>query len=279
MKKKRRKNSDRIVRGTPLRYNASQQAKYKKALVALVEKMAKQTEREITKLFGTPTSEVYFAQDASVASQARIVTNKLARKFDNLFGRKAPELAERMIKGANQASNATLKSSLKKISEGLVVKNNLMTGRLREVLKATVAENVALIKSIAQDYQGRVQKAVLRSVTSGNGLQELMPELRKFEGISYRKARFIALDQTRKTYNNINANRMQKVGVQKFEWVHSGGGDKPREDHIAMSGNIYSFDDPPVIDEKTGERGLPGQAPGCKCIMQPVYEFNEEESE
>jgi SPP1 gp7 family putative phage head morphogenesis protein len=217
--------------------------------------------------------------DESIASQARIITNQLIKKFDALFGRKAPLIAERMIKETNKVSNVALKSSLKKISEGLVIKNNLMTGRLREVLKATVAENVSLIKSIAQDYQSRVQKSVLRSVTTGNGLQDLISQLQKYEGISYRKARFIALDQTRKTYNNINANRMQKVGVQKFEWVHSGGGDKPREDHIEMSGNIYSFDDLPVINQRTGETGIPGQAPGCRCIMRPVYEFNEEESE
>jgi SPP1 gp7 family putative phage head morphogenesis protein len=277
--KKRRKSlrSDKILRGAALRYNASVQEKYKLMLTALVKKMARDTEREIAYLF-TIDSPVG-VMDESLASQARIITNKLTKKFDTLFGRKAPLLAERMIKNTNRVSNTALKGSLKKISEGLVLKNNLMTGRLREVLKATVAENVSLIKSIAQDYQGRVQKAVLRSVTSGNGLQDLMPALRKYEGISYRKARFIALDQTRKTYNNINADRMQKVGVQKFEWVHSGGGDKPREDHIAMSGNIYSFDNLPIIDEKTGERGIPGQAPGCRCIMVPVYEFNEEESE
>jgi len=70
---------------------------------------------------------------------------------------------------------------------------------------------------------------------------------------------------------------MEKVGVKKFKWLHSGGGQKPRKDHIEMNGNIYSFDDLPVIDKRTGERGIPGQAINCRCRMAPVIEFDNDE--
>jgi SPP1 gp7 family putative phage head morphogenesis protein len=97
--------------------------------------------------------------------------------------------------------------------------------------------------------------------------------LQEYEGVTLRRARNIALDQTRKAYNNINKGRMQAIGVQKFEWVHSGGGQKPRELHIELDGQVFSFDDLPVIDERTGERGIPGQAINCRCTMVPVIEF------
>jgi uncharacterized protein with gpF-like domain len=44
-----------------------------------------------------------------------------------------------------------------------------------------------------------------------------------------------------------------------------------------MDGNVYSFDDPPIIDKNTGERGIPGQAINCRCFMVPVIEFEDEE--
>ena len=70
---------------------------------------------------------------------------------------------------------------------------------------------------------------------------------------------------------------MEKLGLKKFEWLHSGGGHHPRPDHVAMSGNIYSFTSLPIIDSKTGERGIPGQAINCKCVMRPVIEFEQGE--
>ena len=42
-----------------------------------------------------------------------------------------------------------------------------------------------------------------------------------------------------------------------------------------MSGKVYRLDDPPVIDARTGERGLPGQAIFCRCTMQPIVKFGD----
>jgi len=119
---------------------------------------------------------------------------------------------------------------------------------------------------------------VLRSVTTGQGMADLMPQIKKYGDMTDRRAKNVALDQTRKAYNTINADRMKKVGIQKFEWIHSMGGIKPREDHIEMDGNIYSFDDLPVVNKDTGERGLPGSQINCKCTMRPVVVFDEEEA-
>jgi len=40
---------------------------------------------------------------------------------------------------------------------------------------------------------------------------------------------------------------------------------------------IFSFDDLPVIDRRSGERGIPGQAINCRCRMAPVIEFDNDE--
>ena len=88
-------------------------------------------------------------------------------------------------------------------------------------------------------------------------------------------AKNVALDQTRKAYQSMNAERMRAAGVKSFEWIHSGGGQKPRPDHVAMSGNVYRYDNLPVIDKRTGERGIPGQAPNCRCTARPVLDFGD----
>ena len=149
--------------------------------------------------------------------------------------------------------------------------------RWKEVMTASIAENVGLIKSISEKYLTDVQGAVMRSITNGNGLQDLIPALERHEGITRRRARNIALDQTRKAYNSLNKGRMEALGIKKFEWLHTGGSQNPREDHIELSGQIFSFDNPPVIDKRTGERGFPAQLPNCRCRMLPVITFGDVE--
>jgi SPP1 gp7 family putative phage head morphogenesis protein len=205
------------------------------------------------------------------------LTNALTAKFEQLFSLAARPLAEKMVTKASRASEAQLSMSLKKLSGGVTLSKKSIAGTLRTAFKASVTENVGLIKSIATDYQSRMQGAVMRSITTGNGLKDLTRHFESYEGITKRKAKNLAIDQTRKAYNTMNAGRMKKSGIKKYQWLHSGGGQKPRPDHIAMNGNIYSFDDPPVIDEQTGERGIPGQAYNCGCTMLPIVEFDEGE--
>lgn len=266
-----------MFRGEVLSYNASQGAKYVAALTGLVAKMMATTKREVLRLFETDAAAAHFAMDATIASAARILTNELAARFNALFAERAKGLATTMVDGADRASKAALHSSLQKLSGGLSLKTSIRSPALENIYKASVVENVGLIKSIAGEYQEKVQGAVMRSITTGNGLQDLVPALEQYEGQTNRRAKNIALDQTRKAYNSINKGRMQALGVDSFMWHHSGGGAHPREDHIAMDGQVYQFDNLPVIDQKTGERGIPGQAINCRCTMSPVFSFNRED--
>lgn len=267
--------SNRTIKGTRLAYNAGSQNRYRKQLTDLIDSISSDVTKEVTKFFEKPLAENYFAQDASVASQAEILMNALMAKFSKILNIKAKTLAESMVKTETKNSATSLKASTKKISDSLTLNTNFVNKDLKEILKASVSENVNLIKSIGEEYLTQVKGSVLRSITTGNGLASLVPALQKQKGISYRKAKNIALDQTRKVYNNINVERMRVLGFEEYEWLHSGGGQRPRKDHIAMNGKIYRLDNPPVIDRKTGERGHPGQAINCGCTMRPVVKFKE----
>lgn len=262
-----------ILRGGALNYNAAAEARYYAQLAALIKRMTKETREKIESFFTEPHAEEYFAQDASVSSQARILTNAIAKKFDQIFAFRAKPLAESTVREADKNSSTALHSSLKDLSGGLSFKTTVLTGELEDVISASVTENVGLIKSIASQYLGSVQGAVMRSITTGNGLQDLVPFLNKQEGITLRRARIIAQDQTRKAYANISKIRMQKLGLKQFEWLHSSGGAEPRKLHIELSGKIFDFDNPPVIDLKSGERGFPAQLPNCRCRYRPVITF------
>jgi SPP1 gp7 family putative phage head morphogenesis protein len=264
------------LKGEPLNPNIGVEKDYFEDLENLILIMTEEAEDRLDHFFKTPHAENYFtAQDISVSSQARILLAALLRNFERLFGERAKPMAERMTRRADKNSAQQLKKSLKKLAEGVTLSTNFMNGPIADVYKASIEENVSLIKSIAAQYHKAISGAVYRSITTGQGLKELVPFLQKYKGVTLRRARFIAEDQTRKAFNTLNKARMQELGVDQYEWLHTGGSQHPRPLHVRMSGNIYKFSKPPIIDEKTKERGIPGQLVNCRCRMIPVIKFKE----
>jgi SPP1 gp7 family putative phage head morphogenesis protein len=275
-KKKRWANQFKpnVIKGTPLTPNMMVAQRYYKTLEKMVNTMSETIEKRIISLFESELGEQYFAQDESIASQARITINELARRFDELFAERSKIIADRVAAQSDKAALSAVQESLKQMSGGLVISQSAMTDDINEILKASVAENVQLIRSISQQYLKNVQGAVMRSITTGRGLQDLVPYLHKQRSITLRRSRIIAMDQTRKAYGALSQKRMRNAGVKKFEWLHTGGSNEPRKLHQHLSGQIFSYDNPPIIDKTTGERGFPAQLINCRCKAIPVLEFS-----
>lgn len=280
-------NRNVSLRGTRLAYNIALQEKYNKELTRIVRDMIKETKKEIAELFRSEIAQKYIksqkeasAMDASIASKARILMNLLLDKFSQLFAFKSRLLAERMVNNTTKASSAVLHTSLKQLSGGLSLKTGVVPKGMEEVAKALIEENVSLIKSIPQEYLKNVTGAVMRSITTGAGMADLLPEIKKYSGQSERRATNIALDQTRKAYNSINKARMQKIGVKQFEWVHSGGGQFPRESHRKINGHIFNFENLEAQQAALGvpekDQGIPGHPINCRCTMIPIIKFEDE---
>ena len=267
------RNNKPVIRGKALAYNAGHAARYHAKLAGLVKQMRKATEKAIRNLFDTDHAQAHFGQDASVASQARIVLNGLDRRFSDLFGSVAKTIAPDMVNQANKLSGKAVEGSLKELSGGSTIKLSAMNPAMQNVMKAAVAENVQLIKSIAKDYLHQVGQQVMRSIVSGQGLSDLLPAIQERGNVTESRAKLIAYDQTRKVYSSLNSLRVKNAGVKKFEWIHSGGGQRPRELHLKYDGQIFDFSNPPIIDENTGERGMPGQAINCRCTLRPIVDF------
>lgn len=266
---------NKVLKGKPLAYSAPLHRKYEKQLTQISRQMTAQTTREIKKLFKQFAQDEAIALDASVASQSRILMNAISRKFEDFFNVKSRAFSKAMVEQADKQSQNVLRLSLKDLSGGLTIDVKKISPAQREIIKASITQNVSLIKSIKQKYFTQVEGAVARSIVGGGDINDLIKDLLKYEKMTLRRARFIALDQTKKVYVSLNAERSKAVGLDKFEWLHSGRGKEPRQEHIAMNGKIYSYSDPPVIDSKTGQRGLPGELPNCGCVARPILDFEE----
>lgn len=261
-------------RGQPLNYNISVEARYRDALWRMVAQMQRETLATMRKL-ETIAGDASVAMDVSLASQARILTNALRAKFQAAFNRQAQSLADRFARDTEAASRGSLHASLKELSGGISLKTSVLPPPVREAVKAGIAENVNLIRSIPEQYFQRLQGSVMRNIQRGDGTAGILRTVKALGLVTESRAALIARDQTSKATTALNAARMRALNVRKFEWLHSGGGKEPRKLHEDLSGQVFDLDDPPVIDDKTGERGLPGQLINCRCRMVPVVDYGE----
>ena len=240
----------------------------------MIRPMVAEFEREIERVLRV---EKYGAMDASLVSRLAAIFSDLDDKWARRFAQAARKLTDRMTERVDTASRNNLNSSLRDVAGDLTLSAPKRPADLVDKMAAATVENVALIKSIPTQYAERIQSSVMSSVqTGGKGSAQILKEVRHIGQSTEKRAQLIARDQTRKITSAMNAARAQAVGVEEFEWVHSGGSNDPRPEHVAMNGKIYRYDDPPIIDPKTGERGMPGQLINCGCTARPIIRFTTE---
>ena len=80
----------------------------------------------------------------------------------------------------------------------------------------------------------------------------------------------LARDQIAKLNGDITQQQQQDAGVVEYVWSTSGDS-RVRPSHAALNHKRFRWDDPPVVDEKTGRRCHPGKDYQCRCCALPVF--------
>ena len=234
--------------GKPLVPSAAIADDLQSTMLTLIRRMCQETKRELKAMFEHPAYALDKADDdGNPASQARIIINKLERKYGPLFKKWAKKASKRMVERTLKHSTIQLTQSLKDAGDAMVVNPGFMNDRLREITTASANEAADLIKLIPQKYLSEVAGQVMRSITTGKGMADLIPYLSDKYGQNIRHARNVAHDQTRKTFTAISRARLDAAGVKEFEWRHSHGGRHPRKLHQELNGKVFRFDDPCLL--------------------------------
>lgn len=213
-------------------------------------------------------NEPVMAADAVPAKELQKAVKKLAKRWNRNFDEAAPELAKWFSKNAAKRSDKKLKKILRQ--GGFSVKWR-MTKAQRDILHATVNQNVSLIKSIPQQYLKNVEGDVMRSVQTGRDLDGLVKDLMKNYKVSFKRAAFIARDQNNKCTSALNRARQQELGITHAIWMHSHAGKVPRPTHVKMHGKKYSLAKG-MWDSHEKKWIHPGELINCRCTQRPVVE-------
>jgi len=264
---------------------------YRNAMMKLIKDMIRDY-RVLFSIYRDKKDQMAMDADGewmTTAIQRRM--DKLGKKWGQRFKEFAEHNSKVMVNKVLKSTDLQLKSILKDYFAKERFELLDMPVALKQVMKAHIAENVSLIKSISSQYLDRVQGAFVRALTDNGSVRQFELEVAKYSGKELSRAKLIAHDQIHKVFTTMVARRCNQLGIQKMMWHHSNVGKEPRPYHIrkwdgksglkdghpnGLNGFIFDLGNLPVIQEADAKhkelRGLPSQLVNCRCFMRPIIE-------
>ena len=260
----RKRRDEKIL--PPVHANAGIAAEYRRRMDVLIREMQASYAYWLRARFREHPPVM--AQDATPAAELERELKKLGAQWEDRFNKAAPLLAKYFTLSTAKRTEARLKKILR---DGGVSVRFQMTPAMKDIVKATVAENVSLVKSIGSEYHTQVEGLVMRSVTAGRDLSFLTDELEKRYGITRRRAILIARDQNNKATSAFTRARQIEAGIDEAIWLHSHAGKTVRRTHLANDGKRYSiskgwFDTDPKVQRFI----FPGELINCRCQSKSI---------
>ena len=162
---------------------------------------------------------------------------------------------------------------------------------VKNVIDSWSREQVTLITKASQDMLDTVARRIREGVKAGKSARQVTAMINAdLPGISYRRARIIARDQTAKLNSALTQGRMADAGIETYIWSTSedervrgnptGLYPKALPSHYAMNGKVCRWDDPTVWLEngewvkRAGDAPYfhPGMAIMCRCVAIPNWD-------
>lgn len=153
---------------------------------------------------------------------------------------------------------------------------------LEPIVKANIAKNATLIKSIPEEFVKNIESIIYSGVSSGATYKSIENQIKGIDGIRSvfgkldDRIKLIARNEVSSINGQINKTRMQNIGVTKFEWV-TAGDERVRDSHARLDGQVFDWNNPPTNER--GERIIPGQDFNCRCqsiaVIEPLDKIEE----
>lgn len=135
---------------------------------------------------------------------------------------------------------------------------------IQTVVNTNIEANVALIKSIPQQYADKLEALVHNALQTGQTNEELAQAIKQLGVSTDYRARLIAADQMGKINADINEKRQRSLGVDSYDYWTSKD-EKVRPLCKSHHGKTFRWDSPPA-------GGHPGKKVRCRCTALPNYE-------
>lgn len=119
----------------------------------------------------------------------------------------------------------------------------------------------------------KMREVVGQMAIEGKSSKAIADYISQRFGIEQRHAKFLARNESAIATTSYLQAKYKEEGFTHFKWGASMD-ERTRELHRELNGQIFKFSEPPIIDKRTGQRGLPGETYNCRCVIIPVIDKN-----
>lgn len=176
--------------------------------------------------------------------------------FDTLVNNIMLNLQERIYKNAEN----------KKIE---LISPKLTDFKANEIAQRYTENLDFWVKDWTKENIIRMRDVVGQMAIEGKSRNDVAEYISKEFGIAQRHAMFLARNETAIATTSYLEAKYKEEGFTFFRW-HTNIDGRERPLHKELNGKIFRFDNPPIIDERTGQTGLPGETYNCRCTFSPM---------
>jgi SPP1 gp7 family putative phage head morphogenesis protein len=189
-----------------------------------------------------------------------------------------------MTSPTHEAAEATAQKNAREFKRVFGLKVRELEPGITERINRFRTDNVSKIKSLQGDQIQEIRNILDVGLEQGKHANTLRAEIQERFQVTRSKADLLARDQVLKLNAAITKDRQTRAGVTKYTWITARdertrgnpSGLYPEENgsgnHWQLHGKVFSWSDPPIVEEKTGRRAHPGEDFQCRCVAVPVIE-------
>lgn len=211
------------------------------------------------------------------ASNARF--EEKVTKIDEKLKKILPEEFAKQIKLSDLFDRTLWKvdKQFHESTDGIIVPAQLTKERRAKIADEWQDNMDLWIRNFTEEQIVKLRKTVQDSAFSGNRYEALADGIQKSFGVTSRKARFLARQETNLLLAKFKESRYTDSGINEYRWrcVIGSKNHPVRPSHKILNGKNFRFDDPPITTEpgQPVRRNNPGEDYNCRCSAIPIVKF------
>lgn len=208
-------------------------------------------------------AEILASIDTAFLAMEQDLSNRIAK-----FG-----LRKKLESFAHMTRKLTIREWKRavKATLGIDIMEDYYNGEFfKRAMEEWIDHNIGLIVTIPQASLGQMKNIVREGFMTGKRTKDITKEIQDTYHRSKRHAQLLARDQTAKLNSQLTQAQHRDAGLREYIWS-TAKDSRVRDGHRTLHGKKFAYDDPPVVDPRTGRRCNPGEDYQCRCVALPVF--------
>lgn len=206
-------------------------------------------------------------ESANYNMGAKAANHAIVKSLDEIQTNLEDALEANKVKAGRMVDQVA--ADFRDVAKALEIQPTI-SDQAHDVLTTDYTENMKLwIKKWCEEEIVELRESVEENAMEGYRFDKLIDKIQQRYGVSVNKAKFLARQETALFVSKFNEQRVKEAGVRAYQWS-TAHDRRVRDDHKDLDGQMFFFDQPPIVDIRTGRRANPGEDFNCRCVPIPI---------